>query len=731
MEMRYSTPGIIMIFTAIAVSFMAVIFWKKRRIPGGSWFFLLIHLTFLWALFGGLEEMVTSESLKVLYSKITYFAVASVAVVWFTFLIRYLGIWQSLKGFKLLLLWIIPVMVIASAWTNELHGLVWPTLTRTDADPYGRIIYGTGPMKMLILVYSYVLILFSTVITVHRMIRSEGVLKKQYWSLLIATTIPWIANIMYNLDLVPAGLEITPLSFTVLVAAILWSMSRNNLFDLMPVAFDVLFRSMSDCAFVLDNQNRLVEINESAQQVLNLNRNNIGIVPQPDHASHIGHFMMMKEGQTEYEMHDGTTTHWFDVRVTNLHYQNSKNAGKLYVFRNISQRKSMESELLKAKELAEAASKTKSDFLATMSHEIRTPLNAIIGFTDLLKNTELSEAQKEYVKYANVSGHTLLEIINDILDFSKIEAGLLVLEKVKTNLLELLENSIDIIRFTATKKNINVLLTLDETVPRYAMVDPTRLMQVLANLLGNAVKFTHEGEVELKVKFETLSEDTGKLHFSVRDTGIGIADHQKDRLFKVFSQADSSTTRKFGGTGLGLIISDMIVQQMGGKIEFVSKVGQGSTFYFELITTVANSGHAYNTVEAPPLKTVSLSKLKILIVEDMELNMMMIKALLSNFLPQAELVEAHEGSEAVELASIHEPDLILMDIQMPGIDGIEATRLIRKMEQDKGSAGKIIIALTAGVLGKEKEKCLAAGMNDFMTKPLDPQKFRILMQKYL
>lgn len=732
--MYYTLPGLIMIFTAMALVFMVMHFWQKRDIPGGNWFLTLITFTFFWALFGGMEDMVSGLKEKILFSKLTYLSIPFVSVVWFVFIIRFLGIFKKLSGARLLVLWIIPLIVMVMAWTNEEHGLLWPSFTRATSDPVSRLLYGTGPVKQLIIVYSYIFIFISTFIVFLRMLRAEGYVKKQYLALLISSIIPWVANILYITGNAPAGIEITPISFTVMVAAILWSMSRNNLFDLMPVAYDMLFRNMSDSAFVLDVQNRLVEINNAAQQVLHMQRESIGSLPESTGLKYpelIYSFLTMEEGKTEFKMEEeGATPKWFDVSITHLTYKNGKNAGRLFVLRDITERKRLMEEFVKAKEMAEAASKAKSEFLATMSHEIRTPLNAIIGFTELLKNTNMNVVQQEYVSNANVSGHALLGIINDILDFSKIEAGSLSLEYVKTDMHDLLYNCIDIIRFAADKKNLKVKLDVDPIMPRFALVDPIRVKQILTNLLSNAVKFTARGEVELKVRFDYYSEKEGKFTFSVRDTGVGIADNQKDKLFKAFSQADSSITRKFGGTGLGLIISDLIAREMGSKIHFMSKEGRGSTFFFDLVTEAEDGDPMEISPKVTENESFITSGSKILLAEDVEMNLLMMQALLSTLVPESEVIVAINGKQAVEMTIEHRPDLILMDVQMPEMDGIEATRTIRSLENET-IRDIPIIALTAGVLREEQEKCIHAGMNEIMTKPINPDKFRQLLRKYL
>lgn len=566
---------------------------------------------------------------------------------------------------------------------------------------------------------------------------------------------------------------------------------------------------------------------------------------------------------------------WVKTVKTPLYDLDGNVEGILCIALDITQSKREEEELLKAKKLAESASNAKSEFLANMSHEIRTPLNAVIGFAELLEKTYLDRVQKQYVENIDISGKALLNIVNDILDFSKIEAGKLDFNLAETDIVKVVEHSVDIVRYNASKKDIELIVNIPPEYPRIARLDSLRVKQVLVNLLNNAIKFTENGEVELKVEFFDLKKGFGMYEFSVRDTGIGISPEQQEKIFNAFSQADTSTTRKYGGTGLGLTISKLLTEKMGGLISVESELGIGSVFKVAIETSYKRDGklrtlgnksnkifildknrksgeiiqsnlnywgnksqiftnltdglnvvrkedfniliidyktagreglneikkinsikgintpqillyspsygpeiqNCYNefgiriNIEKPvkvdelysfiknidkvnetiEKENISLKECRnkteknkneisikgelkkgasILVAEDVSINMKLIKSLINVIVPNANIFEAINGIEAVDIATKENIDVILMDIQMPELDGQEATRRIRKYEKSLGSHIPIV-ALTAGAMKEEREKAFECGMDDFLTKPIKIEKLSEVIKKYI
>ncbi len=388
-------------------------------------------------------------------------------------------------------------------------------------------------------------------------------------------------------------------------------------------------------------------------------------------------------------------------------------------------------DLQKALIAADSANHSKSEFLANMSHEIRTPMNAIIGMAHLAQKTTLTEKQRSYLDTIGSAANSLLTIINDILDFSKIEAGKLFLENAEFLLDKVIANLLDMLKVKAEQKKIQLNVNISPDTPRYLIGDSLRLGQILINLVNNAVKFTEFGEVVIAIESKKLHGNFVELCFSIRDTGIGMSDAQIDALFQPFSQADSSTTRKYGGTGLGLTISKQLVELMNGEITVKSVLGKGSTFGFSVnLETAVNQNNRQNIQKVKEVEilnpNINCGIKRILLVEDNEINQQVATELLEEM--NFEVSIANNGQEGLKLALSETFDLIFMDIQMPIMDGLTATRLIRA--EPKLDAVPII-AMTAHAMQGDREKSLSSGMNDHLTKPISVDKLVSILNRWL
>jgi signal transduction histidine kinase/CheY-like chemotaxis protein len=414
-------------------------------------------------------------------------------------------------------------------------------------------------------------------------------------------------------------------------------------------------------------------------------------------------------------------------------------SGRVGIVADVTAEVNVEAALSDARDKATEASALKSDFLANMSHEIRTPMNGVIGMTDLLLETDLDPTQRDFAQTVRNSGEALLVIINDILDFSKIEAGKLDVEAVDFNIRSVVDGVADLLRSGAQLKGLGLQAVVDADLPVVLRGDPGRLRQVLTNLVGNALKFTHTGEVSVRVTSESRGVDESLLRFEVTDSGVGIAVNKVGDIFQPFVQADSSTSRKYGGTGLGLAISAELVRLMGGDCGVSSELGVGSVFWFTVAVGSARdrwaaaNASAYRQRPSPnasalkPLAGQAHRYGRLLLAEDNPVNEKVATAILTRAGYDVDAVP--NGAAAVAAAKSGDYDAILMDCQMPELNGYEATSLIRSTE---GADNHVpIIAMTAGARREDREKCLASGMDDYISKPVSKDALVAIVARWL
>lgn len=506
--------------------------------------------------------------------------------------------------------------------------------------------------------------------------------------------------------------------------------------------FRLFFENSSDPHMLFD-KNGLVECNnatldllaaDSKEQILNQNLSALAPEFQPDGMRSSEKALMMDELARQNGFHRFDWIHQsfegklIPVEVSLTYMRLESEPMILSVWHDLTERKNFEKQLIAAKEQAESASSAKARFLSTMSHEIRTPMNAVIGITHLLLEDNPKKTQIPNLKTLQFSAENLLVLINDILDFSKIEAGKIELENIDFSLFELLNSVRHSLAYKTQEKGLKLLIRKDEMLPNFIKGDPTRLAQVLTNLMSNAVKFTEKGSVTIDIDVASETAQKIAINFTVSDTGIGISKNKIDIIFDSFSQANTKITRKYGGTGLGLSITKRLLEIQGSEIHVESKEGKGTSFYFKLEfdKSFHQKSKPVSDIENN-LPFISLKGTKVLIVEDNAINVLVASQFLKKWDVAYEVAE--NGQIAIEKVQEQNFDIVLMDLQMPVMDGYEATKAIRAM------GGKMetlpIIAITASVMMQVRDEVLNAGMDDYISKPFNPNDFYKKIKRFV
>jgi PAS domain S-box-containing protein len=612
----------LLLFVADGISFLllwqSVISLQRDRLPIAFPIFQT-GIT-LWLLAYTWEFSTLDLNTKILASKIEYIGSAIVPTSWLIYTVSYAQLDRRLKPIHRWLLSIEPTILVALIWSNEYHRLIWRQIELIPiSSSLASLQIIHGPFFYLNIAYSYGLAIWATFLLLRTLVRSPGLYRGQAATLLISASAPWLGNILYMINathLLPTGASLsrsdlstlwlidwTPFGFLITGIAVLWGRWRFRLWDVVPVARDTLIEGMQDGVLVLDRQNRIIDLNPAIQSVLNLPT--AKVLGQPASQILAPWPLLLNQLLETSEQHRLITheqsiegiTYWYEISLSPLQNSRQKPLGQLLVWRDVTPQKMIELELARARDAAEAASQAKSRFLATMSHELRTPLNAILGYSELLQQDCKLKGYTDLLEDLSTiytAGNNLLSLINNVLDFSKVEAGKfsIFLESFDVVLLVL---EVSRIVEPLMQKNKNQLRVDYNEEIQSVYSDPGKVRQILLNILGNAAKFTKEGAVTLSVRSlevecsgghhsESLEQPASPswIRFQVQDTGIGMTPEQLQRVFQAFIQAEESTSHHYGGTGLGLALSQSFCHMIGGAISVESALGKGSTFTVDL-----------------------------------------------------------------------------------------------------------------------------------------------------
>lgn len=694
---------------------LALLFWHRRGVAGAKGLSVMMISATAWGGFDFLSDLSSNFRQKLFWQNLSYLGVVSLPVIWFIFTLQYTNKSESLSHKKKFGLFLIPLVTTVLLWTNRYHHLVMSEVRLVKISDIEVVGFIFNSWFWIHAMYSYTLLVGGIIILVKYNKNMPEILKKQTQIIIVSIVVPIIISVSYLFGIhppYPFDFTISSFSFTGLLC--FYAIFRHKLFDLISIARNAVIENMNEVMIVLDKGNRIIDMNSSARNLFNINlRDNIGDFAK-DVLDGINDYLcehdknIKVDKKIHIETEDGLK--YFDLKIKTLYDDLNTNIGKFVIMHDITNLENINS--------------GRSRFLTTMSHEIRTPLNGIIGLTELLSSAKYTEKEREYFNTVQDCAEDLLNIINDILDLSKIDSGKIEVERIAFDLKKLIKDVIK--QFYIKVDKVELKYSFDDSIPDLVIGDSVKIKQILINLIGNAVKFTERGTIEITARVIRNNITQNNIEFSIKDTGIGIPENKKDRLFKRFNQLDTSNTRKYGGTGLGLSIVKELVTMLEGTINVESQIGKGSNFIVNIpFLKVSNK----NTTVVPNHElNIKNKDICILLAEDNKANQMFIVNILEK--QNVKVDVANNGEEVLCMLDEKSYQLILMDIQMPIMDGYDTTIAIRNSDTSQNKYIPII-ALTANATEEDKNRCLELGMNDYLTKPLKSKKLYECIDKYI
>jgi len=559
---------------------IAIYVWRRRPAPGATALFFFMAGATIWSFGYAMELASLSLDAKLFWAKVQYLGIVTVPTMMLIIALEYSGQERWLRRRFMILLAIEPIIVGLLVWTNEVHGFIWEKTYLTDNTVFALgLEYGPGFWVNVL--YSYLLLLIGSGLLLRTFLRSSQLYRSQAGLMLGSTLIPWVANALYQLDINPfPGLDLTPFAFTLTGLGAAWGLFRLQLMDITPVAHHAVFENMSDGVIVLDSQERIIDINPAGQNLINITDEQLIGQPikriLPDWV--VNWDLTESLSEFEYEITFGNSTYpnYFELNISPLFNRRKTLTGRIIVFRDITTRKQMESELVVTRDQALEANRFKSQILANVSHDMRTPLGAIIGYTEMLRNGlfgPVTSQQETRLELVLQSGNQLADFVDNLLEQSEISSGELILKRQLVSPHQLIQESLITTSMLREQKDLEVITEVDPQVPDLLIGDHYWLRRILSNLINNAIKFTKKGSITIRIYMQSQKH----WAMQVSDTGIGIPESLKDEIFEPFRKGILSESGDHGA-GLGLSIVKEIVTKMGGNIELTSEIGSGSTF---------------------------------------------------------------------------------------------------------------------------------------------------------